>query len=86
MQNYKMTQYLMKEFFKKQILVRAEDRGIPPNVASNTATVLVRVLRNLNTPEFRSTPYTKTVSENEPVGSNIFKALAIDGDSSVSLL
>ncbi|XP_035826841.1 protocadherin Fat 4, partial [Aplysia californica] len=66
------------------ILIRVEDKGA--NVAAQTATVIVNVLRNLNTPQFLSVPYARTVQENFPDGTSIFRATAVDADQQVSLL
>ena len=58
-----------------------EDRGIPANVAVETAQILVFVQRNINTPQFTNTPYATTIQENFSVGTSIFQVFASDADT-----
>ncbi|GFR89571.1 protocadherin Fat 4 [Elysia marginata] len=62
------------------VLVQIADRGVPSNVAAQTATVQVNVFRNQNTPVFINTPYATTVQENTGVGQSIFRVTATDAD------
>ena len=64
-----------------QIIVQVEDRGIPANVAVETAQILVFVQRNINTPQFTNTPYATTIQENFSVGTSIFQVFASDADT-----
>ncbi|KAL8559117.1 hypothetical protein ACOMHN_046165 [Nucella lapillus] len=63
-----------------KLLLKAFDSGFPSQQAQQTATVLVDVLRNLNTPYFLSSPYAVTIPETTVPGSSIFKLTARDDD------
>ena len=60
------------------------DRGVPSNVAAQTATVQVNVFRNQFTPQFVNVPYATTVQENTGVSQSIFRVTATDADQVVS--
>ncbi|XP_076458559.1 protocadherin Fat 1-like [Babylonia areolata] len=62
------------------LFLTAADNGFPVEKASQTATVVVDVLRNLNTPFFLNSPYAVTIPETTFVGSSIFRVSASDND------
>lgn len=58
-----------------------EDRGSPPNVAVNSATVTIDIDRNQQAPQWQQLPYQRIISQNEAVGSVVFSVSAIDTDA-----
>lgn len=63
-----------------RLFVKAQDQGNPPK--SNTTSVTINILdSNDNEPKFDVPYYHDFISENIPIGSNIFKIRAHDADS-----
>ena len=69
-----------------QLLLTANDNGVPQQFATQTATVVVNVLRNLNTPYFVNSPYAVTIAETTLLGTSIFRLDARDDDVPVSVV
>lgn len=61
------------------------DLGNPARSAINTASVTVRVNRNLNAPVFLITVFEKTIVQNMPSQASVFQVLIIDNDLVVGL-
>ncbi|RUS85645.1 hypothetical protein EGW08_006591, partial [Elysia chlorotica] len=64
-----------------QLLITCRDLGNPSNAATNTATVVVAVARNLNAPEFLSEPYVTTISSTTASGASVFTVSVLDRDT-----
>ncbi|KAJ8319081.1 hypothetical protein KUTeg_004172 [Tegillarca granosa] len=62
-------------------IIRVEDKGSPPNVAVNSATVTIDIDRNQQAPQWQGLPYQKVISQTETVGSVVFSVLATDTDA-----
>lgn len=62
--------------------MRATDGG----GRTGEALVTVTVNRNLKSPNFNPTQYTKTVQDNEPLSSSIIQVKAKDDDVQVSVI
>lgn len=60
----------------------AEDLSYP--FKSSTATVIINVIRNSNTPTFTTANYDVSVSEDKPVLEEILTVSAVDNDSGIN--
>ena len=64
------------------LIVKATDKGTPTQSSNPHATIKITVIDvNEHSPEITNLPGTKTVSENEKVGFEIFTVLVIDKDT-----
>lgn len=59
------------------------DMGIPPKKSSSQATVVVRVVRNEQTPKFSNLPEEITVNQTLPEDIMVFKVVGADEDENV---
>lgn len=66
-------------FFLLQLLVQAVNQGVAVQTA--TSTVNIQVTRNENAPVFPLSPYSVTVEDTKPLGSNITQVSATDADN-----
>ena len=63
------------------------DKGNPQQRSENTATVLVEIDRNLNTPQFIDPQlYETTINEDAPGGSEVLSINVQDDDTEVHFL
>ena len=62
------------------LLLTANDNGNPQRFAANTATVIIDVLRNFETPFFVGSPYAVTIPETTGIGVSIFTIPGQDND------
>lgn len=68
-----------------QIDIVVRDLGIPLPKTGSTARIVVKVTRNLYSPNFLGEPYAKNITETVDVGSSIFQVIAEDKDSRVCI-
>jgi hypothetical protein len=66
--------------------VLVQDRGLPASRSGPAARVIVNVIRNQQTPEFKSEPYNKNITEAVEMGKEIFQVRAEDKDSRVGTI
>ncbi|KAI0235644.1 Cadherin-99C [Lamellibrachia satsuma] len=64
------------------LTISAKDKGLPtPRLATNRATVKIKVIRNKNAPIFFHDSYSASLAQNKPVGTAVKKVEAKDGDT-----
>ena len=63
-----------------------QDRGLPDSRSGNSARVIVDVIRNRQTPEFKNEPYMRDITEEISTGAEIFQVRAEDRDTRVCLV
>lgn len=66
-----------------QLTIRAQDNGTPR--LSDTETVFVTILRNMNAPVFSRNAYSATILETQAPGTSVLNVQATDADIVVSL-
>ena len=64
----------------QQFAIEAWDQGIPPRRSQEPATIIVRVIRNKNEPNFNNLPSALELNQTSEVGATVYIVQARDND------